>query len=161
MDLKYGELGWGSGGWFGQSGNESVTLCKNIWFPCRKGEKKHVRVQNAIRRLCAGTAGMTVISLFSIQIQGADEKRETQKLPQPPHPSFFFPSEHVTPTDSFCEWHSLEWEGEEALLCSTLSISHIISRKENVKGQTDWPLSLGKSTLHNANCTSAAITFPY
>lgn len=55
---------------FGQSGNESVTLCENIWFPCRKKKKKkkHVRVQNAIRRLCAVAAAMTVISLFSIYI---------------------------------------------------------------------------------------------
>lgn len=141
---------------FGQSGNESVTLCKNIWFPCRKKKKKkkHVRVQNAIRRLCAITAGMTVISLFSIHIHRQMKRRRKNFL----NP---LSSEHVTPTDSFCESHSLEWEGEEVLLCSALSISHIISRTENVKGQTDWPLSLGKSTLHNANCTSAAITFPY
>lgn len=86
----------------------------------------------------------------------ADEK-DTWKLPQPPHLS----SKHVTPTDSFCEMLSLEWEGEEVLLCLALNISRIISRAENVEGQTDWPLSLGKSTLHNANCTSAAITFPY
>lgn len=74
------------GGWevvwkgFGQSGNESVTLCKNIWFPCRK--KKHVRVQNAIRRLCAAAAAMTVISLFPIYIQR--RMKRTRKNTPPP-----------------------------------------------------------------------------
>lgn len=139
---------------FGQSGNESVTLCENIWFPCRK--KNHVRVQNAIRRLCAVAAAMTAISLFSIYTR-RQMKRTRENFLNPPHLS----SKHVTPTDSFCEMLSLEWEGEEVLLCLALNISRIISRAENVEGQTDWPLSLGKSTLHNANCTSAAITFPY
>lgn len=145
LDLKH--EGWGVEVLW-QSGNESVMLCKNIWFPCRK--KKHVRVQNAIRRPCG-----CYDSDFPLphSYSQADEK-QAQKLPHP------LPSEHVTPTDSFCESHSLEWEGEEILLCSPLNISHIISRAENVKEQTDWPLSLGRSTLHNANCTSAAITIP-
>lgn len=78
------------GGWgvvwkgFGQSGNESVTLCKNIWFPCRK-KKKHVRVQNAIRRLCAAAAAITVISLFSIYIHRQMKRTRENFLPFPPH----------------------------------------------------------------------------
>lgn len=80
-------------GFFGQSGNESVTLCKNIWFPCRK-KIKHVRVQNAIRRLCAVAAAMTVISLFSIYIH-RQMKRTRENFLNP------LSSKHVTPADSF------------------------------------------------------------
>lgn len=75
LDLK----NMGCGGCGGQSGNESVTLCKNIWFPCRK-RKKHARVQNAIRRLCAVTAGMTVISLFSIHVHKQMKRRRKNFL---------------------------------------------------------------------------------
>lgn len=57
---------------FGQSGNESVMLCKRIGFTV--GKKLHVRVQNAIRSLCAAEPDMTLISLSSIHIQWHDEK---------------------------------------------------------------------------------------
>lgn len=80
----------------GQSGDESVMLCENIWFPCtgkRKEEKKkkRVRVQNAIRGLCAVTAGMTVISPLLRSLSQAEGKKRT--FPNP------FPNEHVTPAD--------------------------------------------------------------
>lgn len=102
----------GRGGRF--LGNQAMSqsrCARTFGFPVGK-KKKHVRVQNAIRRLCAATAAMTVISPLLHSYSQADEK-ETQKLPRPP-----FRAEHVTPTDSFCESHSLEWEGEEVLLCS-------------------------------------------
>lgn len=94
MELDLKNMGCG-----GQSGNESVTLCKNIWFPCRKRKKKKKAWQspecNQEALCCNGWYDSDFPLLHSCT--QADEK-ETQKLPQPP-----FSSEHVTPTDSFCE----------------------------------------------------------
>lgn len=156
-----GERGGGGGGGGGRwrfLGNQAMSqsrCARTFGFPVGKKKKEACQSPECNQEaLCCNGCYDSDFPLLHSYSQ-ADEK-ETQKLPQPP-----YSSEHVTPADSFCESHSLEWEGEEVLLCSALSVSHIISRMENVKGQTDWPLSLGKSTLHNANCASAAITFPY
>lgn len=60
-----GEKWWG---WtfFGNQEMSQSHCVGTFGFPV--GIKKHVRVQNAIRRLCAVTAGVTAIFLSSIHI---------------------------------------------------------------------------------------------
>lgn len=122
---KHGERGGGGGAWrfLGNQAMSQSRCARTFGFPVGK-KKKHVRVQNAIRRLCAAAAAMTAISLFSIYTH-RQIKRTRENFLNPPPPS----SKHVTPTDSFCESLSLEWEGEEVLLCLALNISQIISRE--------------------------------
>lgn len=67
----------------GVEGNQAMSQsrCERTFgFPVGKKKKKHARVQNAIRRLCAVTAGMTVISLFSIHVRRQMKRRRKNFL---------------------------------------------------------------------------------
>lgn len=125
------------------------------------GKKKHVRVQNAIRRLCAAAAAITVISLFSIYIHRQMKRTRENFLPFSPRPPTTMRACDPSRFIFLNRIHREQGKAEEVLLCSALSVSPIISRVENEEKHTDWPRSLGESTLHNANCTSATITFLY
>lgn len=73
------------GVWGGVEGNQAMSqsrCARTFGFPVgkEKKRKKHGRVQNAIRRLCAVTAGMTVISLFSIHVHRQMKRRRKNFL---------------------------------------------------------------------------------
>lgn len=129
---------------------------EHLLFPCRKKKKKkkkHVRVQNAIKRLlCCNGCYDSDFPLLHSHSQ-ADEKESQKKTSSTPLSNM-----PATPADSF---GSITFTGVGGRGSSLMfGAKHLPHHQQNVKGPTDWPLSLLKSTLHNANCTSAAITFP-
>lgn len=154
------------GGWrvvwkgFGQSGNESVTLCKNIWFPCRKKKSmSESRMQSGgfVQQRLLWQWFPSSPFIFTGGWKGHVNPPPLPTSPFPTSMRAYDPSWFIFLNRIHCE----RGKGEEVLLCSALSVSPIISRTENVEEHTDWPRSLGKSTLHNVNCTSATITFLY
>lgn len=88
--------------WGGVEGNQAMSqsrCARTFGFPVGKEKKKKKAWQSPEcnqKALCCNGWYDSDFPLLHSCTQ-ADEK-ETQKLPQPP-----FSSEHVTPTDSFCE----------------------------------------------------------
>lgn len=132
-----------------QSGNESVTLRYNIWFPCWKKKPACQGPECNQGALCCNGWYDSDFPIFHSYSQ-ADEK-ETRKLPQPtpthplpplltsmwPQPIHFFLGSHI----------SAEWEGEEVLSLK-FNAEHLLHHQQNegCKG-ANWlaPRTGGKS----------------
>lgn len=83
-------------------------------------------------------------------LHAAADEKNTGKLVNPPTPTPTPAAARVT-LIRFVNHIHLEWEAEE--------VASAASSEEHKGGQLIGPSVWGKGTLHNANCTSAAISF--
>lgn len=132
-------------------------LCKNICFYCRGKKNEACQSPECNQEALCHNRWYDSNFLLLPSCSEADEK-EMQKnfLKTPTHP---LTGKHVTPTDSFGKAHSLGERGGSSLVFGAERLPNHQLNGECKGSKVTGPESLGKSTLHNANCTSAAITF--
>lgn len=129
-------------------GNQSMSqscCARTFTFPV--GLKKREACQspecNQELLCCSGSSD----SDFPLRhLHAAADEKNTRKLVNP-HP----PAAARVTLIRFVNHIHLEWEAEE--------VASAASSEEHKGGQLIGPSVWGKGTLHNANCTSAAISF--